>query len=282
MMKRYRYTIPLLGLLALAGCHPPAVGYTAAEWPSDLVLDNAAHSFFLQFLPGSSRLGPADAARLRGLVASGQIAPSDRVMVATAGPPRLADTRFAAVSHELMRYGIAPVRVSLASVPRGGAVIESGRYLVTLPECPNWSKPPSRDYANSADSNFGCATAVNLGEMIASPADLARGRPLGPASALTEVSALGRYYSDKVYLAPSISLITSIGNANPVPPGAQVPAAGMSSLFTEAAPGTNPIAASGAGIGAAGSGEGMTRPAIGTPAPVPPGSIPPSGPPTGR
>ena len=265
-------------LLALTGCQPPAADYTPAEWPKALVLDNATASLALHFAPGSSRLAPADRAQLRRLAAIGGIAPSDRVLVAAGGAPALSQARFGAVSRELTRYGIAPLAAPLAGVPPNGAILERVRYAVTLPPCPNWSKAPNRDFANTIDSNFGCATAVNLGRMIASPADLAQGRPLGPTPALTAVSALGRYYTDRVYLAPSNSLITSLGNANTIPPGAQVPQRDLSPLFTEIAPAGNPIAAEGAGARATSGAAGIARPALAAPAPdapVPPGSVPP-------
>jgi pilus assembly protein CpaD len=272
-MKPLRSLLLASTLLMLPGCQPPAADYTTAEWPKALVLDDATGSIALHFAPGSARLRPADRARLRHLAAIGEVAPSDRVLVAAGGVPTLSNARVAALSGELMRYGIAPIAAPLAGVPPDGAVIERVRYTVTLPPCPNWSKAPNRDFANTIDSNFGCATAVNLGRMIASPADLALGRPLGPAPALNAVSALGRYYADRVYLAPSNSLITSLGNANQIPPGAQTPQ-GLSPMFTEVAPTRNPIAAGGAGGGpTAGGAEVVTRPAV--PAPVPPGSAPP-------
>ena len=42
------------------------------------------------------------------------------------------------------------------------ATIQSGRYLVTLPACPNFSKQASLDYTNTLSSNYGCADKVNL------------------------------------------------------------------------------------------------------------------------
>ena len=47
-------------------------------------------------------------------------------------------------------------------------------------------------------SNLGCANAVNLGLMIAEPADLTRGRPLGTADGIREAEAVVRYRTDKV------------------------------------------------------------------------------------
>lgn len=71
-------------------------------------------------------------------------------------------------------------------------------YLVRLPSCPDWSRDPGSDPLNHPLSNLGCANATNLGLMVADPADLARGRNLGPADATREAEAVVRYRSDKV------------------------------------------------------------------------------------
>jgi type IV pilus biogenesis protein CpaD/CtpE len=270
-------------LLALAGCAPLASGYTDAEWPKTLVLDDATQSLALRFVPGSSRLLAPDAVYLRRLASSGEIAPSDRVLIAAGGNPALARARLAVLQRTLLSYGIAPVPASLGHMPPDQAIIDRVRYAVSLPRCPNWMKPPGADHTNTPSSNFGCATEVNLGRMIASPPDLASGRELGPATALTEVSALGRYYSDRVYLAPSASLITSLGNNSPVPPGAQgQQERSLSTLFTETTPTANPIAAAAAGGGPAGISEAVSRSGAaleGSPGPgaAPSGSSPSSG-----
>jgi pilus assembly protein CpaD len=71
-------------------------------------------------------------------------------------------------------------------------------YEVVLPGCPDWSRDPAFDPRNLPLSNLGCANAVNLGLMVADPADLERGRPLGPADAVRESEAIVRYRTDKV------------------------------------------------------------------------------------
>jgi len=69
----------------------------------------------------------------------------------------------------------------------------------SLPSAPaNWSKSGGTDFTNSFASNFACATQTNLGQMVASPADLASGQPLGPAAGPPAVAAVQRYMTDKV------------------------------------------------------------------------------------
>ena len=73
-----------------------------------------------------------------------------------------------------------------------------GRYLVVPPRCPNWAKPSQRDPLNQPASNFGCATTVNLGLMVADPADLVRGRTLGPADGSASMLSIQRYRAGQV------------------------------------------------------------------------------------
>jgi pilus assembly protein CpaD len=71
-------------------------------------------------------------------------------------------------------------------------------YSVRLPECPDWTRSPSFDPRNLPLSNLGCANAVNIGLMVADPADLAEGRQLGTADGIREAEAVVRYRTDKV------------------------------------------------------------------------------------
>jgi pilus assembly protein CpaD len=211
-MKLHRYLAPV-ALALLSAC---ASEYTEAEAPKDLRLDNATTHVDLRFAPGSTRLVARDATRLRALVAIGGLQPSDRVLVATGGSPALARARFETIATELAPYRIVASPQPVAVAPNQ-AIVESVRYLVTLPPCPNWSKTPPLRYTNTHASNFGCSTAVNLGQMVASPADLAEGRPLAAADGTPAAAAVNRYLNDKVQLpaAASIGPISSPGTQSP-------------------------------------------------------------------
>jgi pilus assembly protein CpaD len=225
-MKRKLRIAVLAGGLALAGCYPPLTAeWTEAEAPKQLGIDKAASQLNLRFAGGSDRLLPSDAARLRNLAAGGAIAPADRVKVAVGGAPRLAAARFAAISRELLRYNIVAGAWHIAGVPANQAIIDTGRYVVSLPACPNWSRRPQLDFSNAHASNFGCATAVNLGRMVASPGDLAEGRPSGPVDAIPAAAAVQRYQGDKVVL-PAAAGISTITAPSSGPAGAGATGAG--------------------------------------------------------
>jgi pilus assembly protein CpaD len=208
-MNTYRAFAVAGVLLAIAACQPLPATYTSAEAPKTIALSNATAHFGLRFVAGSARLQGVDAARLRRWVAHGMIQPSDRVSVATAGPPALAAARFATISRALLRYRIVADRMTPAALPPNRAVIDSVRYLVTLPPCPNWSKPPDGDFTNAPASNFGCANADNLALMVASPADLVSGRALGPTGGKVAAAAVARYDIGQVVIPETFNDSTS-------------------------------------------------------------------------
>jgi hypothetical protein len=212
-----------LGLSGLPACVPPAVDHTESEWPKNLQLDPAPAQLAVGFAPNSSHILPGDLARLRATAASGGIVPSDRVVVAVAGPPALASARFDAVAASLLPYGIVPIPASSLGAPPGAAVIRRERYLVTLPPCPNWSKPAAGagDFTNTVSSNFGCAAAVNLGLIVATPADLVEARQVGLTDARPAVDAVNKYRLGKVELptAANIGPIAAPANQTPAAPG---------------------------------------------------------------
>ena len=141
------------------------------------------------------------AIRSRRSAASNQAQATADVVAPT--PPRLAERRAAAISSELLRYGIVASRQILDTVPANRAIVSVGRYTVTLPACPNWSESLDYDFTNARSSYFGCANATNLGLMVASPADLVSGRTLGPADAQPAVAAVERYMNDRVKQPPA-------------------------------------------------------------------------------
>jgi len=206
-------------LLALAACQPGAAEYTSSEAPKNLVLDRASSRIDVRFAPGSNRLSARDAGRLRWLAASGGIVPSDRITVATTGSPSLAKARFHTIAALLLPYGVVASPGIVTAAPANHAIVDTGRYLVRLPACPDWSKDPADPFSNTTDSNFACANAVNLGMSVASPADLAEGRPVGPTDAIPAAAAVERYEADKVQLPGGAAGISPIGAPSTGSPG---------------------------------------------------------------
>lgn len=210
--RLFPVALPLL--FAMAACAPGAAEYTKTEAPTQLRIDRAVSQIQLAFARGSYRLAPGESARLHHLIRSGAIGPDDRVVIAPAGGPHLAEERALAVSRELLRFGIVSDTRLLTTVPPDHAIVIVGRYMVTLPACPNWSEKPASDFSNERTSNFACADATNLGLMVARPADLVAGETLAPADATPAVNAVDRYLTDKV------TLPAEVGGAAPLTAGA--------------------------------------------------------------
>jgi pilus assembly protein CpaD len=199
-MKNHLRLVVLSLMLGLAAC---AAEYSKSEAPDTLRVDGADTRRELAFAAGSAYLTPSELRKIDGWVLSGTIRPADRVAVAAAGPPGLAAQRAAAISGELLRYGVVATTLALDTVPANHAFVSIGRYAVTLPTCPNWSQSLSYDFTNAFTSNYGCANATNLGLMVASPADLASGRSFSGPDATPAVAAVQRYLTDRVKNPPS-------------------------------------------------------------------------------
>lgn len=112
------------------------------------------------------------------------------------GADRLAEQRVRALAGAVEssghRMGEVRWRNDLA---RGGdtVMVTVQRYTVVLPRCPDWSDPPARNYNNQPYRNFGCATAINFGLMVADPEDLIHGRPLAPGDGERLARSIEKY-----------------------------------------------------------------------------------------
>jgi len=200
--NRTPLALGLATTLLLGACNPATV-YTDAEAPRNLTLDTSTTRVDLHFAPGSAQLSPAEAGQLRRLAANGAIGAGDRVTVASAGTPYVAEQRVASVSAVLLGYGVVVTGAQLANVPPNHAIVEVTRTLVTLPPCPNWSKQSQPDDANAPSSNFGCASETNLGLMVANPTDLASARTMRGTAGQPAAAAIQRYLTDKVTPLPT-------------------------------------------------------------------------------
>jgi pilus assembly protein CpaD len=194
----FPFAIPLV--LGLAAC---AAEYSKSEAPDQLRVDGGESRHELAFAAGSAYLPPGEVRKINQWVLGGNIRPADRVQIAAAGPPGLAERRAAAISSELLRYGIVATALPVDTVPTNRAIVSIGRYAVTLPACPNWSQSLAYEFTNAFSSNYGCANATNLGLMVASPADLVSGRPFTGIDGMPATAAVQRYLTDKVKQPPA-------------------------------------------------------------------------------
>jgi pilus assembly protein CpaD len=80
---------------------------------------------------------------------------------------------------------------------------------VVMPHCPDWRTSPVTTYSNTQQGNFGCATTVNLGQMVADPRDLIRGSGAVENDAERTSAVIRNYKSGKEL--PSSSATSSAG-----------------------------------------------------------------------
>lgn len=188
-------------MTACAGTEEDWPGYAEAPQPR---VERVTLRHVVDFPVGSSRMSRAQWRELAAFLGRADPKSAERVMLATGaatggrGGYGLARQREQQVATAVRRAGAAPRAVSAGGTVAANAVaVFVSRDLVVLPECPDWTASPSLNYGNRTPSNWGCATAVNLGIMIANPRDLIRGEDLAPADAERLSRAIERYRQDK-------------------------------------------------------------------------------------
>jgi hypothetical protein len=145
-VKMCLYPVLFPVLLGFAGC---AAEYSKSEAPTDLRVDGAESRREIAFAAGSAALAPNEIRKINDWVLSGSIRPADHVAIAAGGPPPLAQARTSAIAGALLRWGIVATRESYADVAANQAVVNIGRYAVTLPDCPNWSQSLQWEFTNA-------------------------------------------------------------------------------------------------------------------------------------
>lgn len=212
-----------LAAIALTACAPgsaemdPALGWLEAGSPKALEVDRAQYRHIVYFPTDGDDMGGGEQDRLIAFLRAVQPKDSDDIRVEGHADERatdlynfdLAGRRMETVKRFLNDNGVDRLGMHASSFgERAPAVAGSGerawqrnrrveivleRYLVTPPACPDWSRKTGVDYANKPHTNFGCATATNLGLMIADPRDLVRGRKLDSADGVHQAEGIVRY-----------------------------------------------------------------------------------------
>ena len=160
---------------AVAGCQHvprdlPDRGIAAVNEPvvasSNYAIDLAA--------PGGA-LAPSEAARLDGWFGGLGLRHGDTVYV-DGGYSDMARVEVGRIAGQ---YGlmVAPgAPVTTGQVAPGTVRVVVSRTEVTVPGCPNWSRPAQPNYNNQSLPNFGCGVNSALAAMVANPQDLIHGQ----------------------------------------------------------------------------------------------------------
>jgi len=216
------YAAPLLlaAMMMVSGCVsnvPDTARWTPSEAPKENKVDFVTMTHEVHFAPGATTVAPGEDRSLSAFLDQIELTYGDQVTL-DAGPhgnnapaDDLAAKRVASVTAMLrqMRVHAQPAARPTVNgaLDRDAIVVTVGRYVVTLPNCPDRSKPEADDYANVPPSNYSCATVTNLGLMVANPGDLVHGSPAGPADATYMARGVQRYRNGDISksLEPELS-----------------------------------------------------------------------------
>ena len=194
---------PLILCLAIAcsvlqACDAPGE-WTASEAPRPLRVDFQRMTHTAAYAPDATQLAPGEQESLADFLQLTQVTTDDHVYLEPTNNDRRNAARISALARDLTRRGylVATLPPGRDAVPPNALLVTVERYVVTPPDCPNWTKSPSGDSENAPSSNFGCATTTDLGLMVANPRDLVLGRDMGPESAEYAGLAIQRYREGK-------------------------------------------------------------------------------------
>ena len=213
---RSLFRVPLIVIATLAiiaACAPENSNWSPVQSPKRNSVKWISFEHEVRFAAGDV-LSDGERERLQAFLARHKAGHGDDVMVGADGARTSnreilsAARREAAVLGEFRDLVLRPHMmpdVPAASAWTGGIKVVLGRFVVVPPKCPDWSKPSDGDPNNTVSSNFGCATATNLGLMVADPADLVGGRAPGPAAGAVGARLYRAYREGGQQQAPAIT-----------------------------------------------------------------------------
>ncbi len=206
----WKWALLTCTFLLAAGCTQPYHLQNPEHSPKVIQLHWNWQAHPVQFKPTSALLSEDERRRLDDFINEVAPKPDYRILVEYGSKgdlDQLTRNRIDAITLQLKQHlpgAVVHVHSGGESLPHGVHVL-IGHYLVRIPDCPDWTRLPGSDSGNVPDSNFGCATAINLSRMVADPTDLQQGRSLAPGDAQVLSAAVRRYWEDKVKdpVAPS-------------------------------------------------------------------------------
>ena len=189
-----------LAAALLAACGDPVAEQARIDTRFDAV--RADTMLAVGFAPSSGRLDAGQVGELRAMVAEGRRAQRDEFVVVTDGSGGPIQTaRAERVRQSLASAGArwvgTAVEPTMAMGPDQVVVVRS-EYRIGTRDCPNHGSGAQWNPNESQMSNFGCANAYNMGQMLARPRDAVVGRDPGPADATVSSAAIQRYRDGKV------------------------------------------------------------------------------------
>lgn len=215
MTRKNSVSKPLMGCVAilalgfgLQACSPEVEGYTPTPTIAKApVVEWEVSRFDLRFTPGQATLAPGEQDRLISIMAKEDQRRPIKVLARTNAPGAgrtLTVERAAALNDAFAEVGVVVEFVAPSEMVGGGveigdpetrdsAAVYLGQYQISVPGCPDFRKPILTDFTNMPSSNFGCANAMNLANMVADPGDLVHPDKLGNADGAREAMVINKY-----------------------------------------------------------------------------------------
>jgi pilus assembly protein CpaD len=211
-------------LMLVVGCTPESARWTPTEAPKENKVEFVTLAHQVHFAPGAVTTTSAEAKALSDFLGGIALGYGDQVTIdpgtrsGSVAVDTLASKRLDAVTAMLRKLHVRAQSATRPSVDGALAqnvlVVTVGRYIVTGPNCPDRRKPESDDFSNTTQSNYGCATATNLGLMVANPGDLVRGIPAGPADGEFSTRGVQNYRSGAMSKSIKSEMGSSGGGGN--------------------------------------------------------------------
>ncbi len=171
-------------MLLLGGCTPESDmqgvdprDYYAAH-PIKNTVKTQVDSHLIMFEPGASKPSKLEVERFRDEISGQSLLAVDSVTIDL--PPSSINNkaRKDALVKMLKYLGYRGGHVQFFgtdTLENDMAAILLTIAVVQAPDCPDWRQSPEHNFSNHDSANFGCATEVNLGLMVADPHDLVHG-----------------------------------------------------------------------------------------------------------
>lgn len=182
----------LLLLLALVGCKSPP-GLEVSERAKPMRVDHVDRS--IPVSPEAPLRAVDLVALQRGVNAFGPAAAVHASVVLPAGASPAART---ALRRALVDAGVPPTNIVFAARSTPGGEVVLHRYVVTPPECRNFSLDLNRSSQENPTRQLGCTNERNLTQMVEDPRDLLHGRTMAPADAEHAANGVERYRTDDI------------------------------------------------------------------------------------
>lgn len=204
MARSTRLCLVIALLVATTACTSgPGTGRDPAPVPAAMQPNRVtltAHTEALAFEPGEAALAGARLVAFRERLSPAALGRGHLVVVAPAAPgDPLSEERAGWALAALQGAGVAVLAsaapIAAPAVDDGtGVILEIQQAAVRVPACETYPRALQARVDKTASSRLlGCATAANLGLMVADPVDLVQGRSLAPADGQPAANAVGKY-----------------------------------------------------------------------------------------